>query len=69
MIKQFDIEILARDEDGQEHRLWVATHPGPLISIGDDDMTRILAPAAARELCWQLLGSIVRHPPWRSRAA
>jgi hypothetical protein len=28
----------------------VAEHPGPLISIGDDDMARILAPAAEREL-------------------
>jgi hypothetical protein len=63
VLEQFDTGILARDPGGEEHRLRVAEHPGPLISIGDDDMARILAPAAAHELCWQLLRIIGRRQP------
>ena len=63
VLEQFDTGILARDPGGEEHRLRVAEHPGPLISIGDDDMARILAPAAARELCSQLLRVIGHRQP------
>jgi hypothetical protein len=66
MIERPGTTIFARDLDGEEHRLRVIEHqPGPLISIGDDDMTRILAPGAARELCGQLARIMMRHPPWR----
>jgi hypothetical protein len=68
MIEQFDTEIFAHDADGEDHRPRVAEHPGPLISIGDDNMPRILAPAAASALYWQLARIITRHALWRGRA-
>jgi hypothetical protein len=58
MIGELDTEILARDDNGDEHQLKVAEHPSALISLGDDGVTRILAPDAALELARQLLHAV-----------
>jgi hypothetical protein len=60
MIEELFTEILARDDNGDEHQLKVAEHPGALISLADDGVTRILAPDAAVELAHQLL-RVVNH--------
>jgi hypothetical protein len=60
MIEELDPGILARDDNGDEHQLKVAEHPSALIWLGDDGVTRILAPDAALELARQLL-CVVNH--------
>lgn len=53
--------ILSRDRDGTERRLGVVDHPAGLVTLYDDDMVRILHPAAAVELALALIHATKGH--------
>ncbi len=55
--------ILTRDEvDCEEHYLKVIKHPTGLIVIRDDEISRVIAPPAAWELCFELVKAISLEP-------
>jgi hypothetical protein len=57
--------IVSRDQDATEHLLHVADHPAGLISLTDDEMIRILTPAATVALIAALLDALGSHVPAR----
>ncbi len=57
--------ILARDRDGKEHLLIVVDHPAGLISISDEEIVRILTPAATVALILELVHRLGSYVPVR----
>jgi len=64
MVDRFSPKILARDEvDGEEHYLQVLKHPSGLMILRDDQISRVMAPSAALDLCLQLVSALGDEPP------
>ncbi len=64
MVDRFSRKILARDEvDGEEHYLQVLKHPSGLMILRDDQISRVMAPSAALDLCLQLVSALGDEPP------
>jgi hypothetical protein len=57
--------ILARDGSGTEHLLIVVDHPAGLCSISDDEVVRILTPAATVALILELVHRLGAYAPVR----